>query len=1077
MFAGQGNNRYDIPCIMEDNTHLIKLKGFILYTEQTCKLQEPNYLKPPTRMKKLTNSKRGRALLLITLLIINTGFNMNPVLGQISISGKVSDENGVALPGANIIVKGTIEGTVTDLDGKYSVEVPDAGSILVFSFIGYTDQEITVGNQIVIDVQLLAEIMPLDQVVVVGYGTQEKRSITGSISVADVEVMEKSESFNVTNRLQGLVPGVIVVGDGEPGSIGQIRIRGNVFLGVDEGEGANNPLFVIDGVLTDDNRFLNPNDIESVQVLKDASSTAIYGSRAANGVIIITTKKAKPGRPKINFSARFGLQQIPDQIELANTEHWARINRAIYAGGTPDQYADTSATGLYDPNRYTDWQAVMTQTAPIRDLNFSISKGSENSNVYFSASNARQEGVIGNPVFERYNMRVNSDIRLNKKLKIGQNLTVGRTKLSNPSGELGAIYGMLPVVPVYDENNPSGYGYGDDVNARTYASNPKALTDLMFNETTGNHVLGNVFLNFEIIPDLEYELNASIDLEQSHNKSYYEQGQIAWLTTLLSGLTEEDSEFYSWFIEHKLQYQKTLGKHNFSAMASYVGQQEKGQEHSTSINGGYTFEGKNYWVINASTAPNTNYTSGGQESTYAMESFLGRLTYDYDQKYLLNFMIRHDGSSRFAEDVRWGTFPSISGGWIVSGENFFSSVPVVNFFKIRAGYGMVGNATGEDYVYQSELILRSIGGVNYNLGPAGTSVLGATRGKLANTSLQWEKLVELNIGTDIRLFESRLELIADYFNRQTSDLIHRRPLPPSVGAEQTSIIENNAGIKGNGFELAARFKNRAGDFIYNIGANLTYMKSELSKLPNEPYISDSEEANYIKARSFVGQPLGQYFLLDYTGIYTQEDIDALPDGFTVYNQVPVVGDARFVDHGSDPQGELAGAPDGKINEYDRIAVGNVYPFQYGITLNASYKAFDLTLFFQGITRWDVYNNWYEYLITNDFSNYPADYNPYIDGQGTDPRAVFGFTHFSKLPSTRYLENGSYFRLKNLQIGYNIPIKRINTFRIYFSGQNLFTLTKYRGLDPEFLGPMFAPGDDPRGFPNLRTFSVGINLSF
>jgi TonB-dependent SusC/RagA subfamily outer membrane receptor len=267
------------------------------------------------------NSKRGRALLLITLLIINTGFNMNPVLGQISISGKVSDENGVALPGANIIVKGTTEGTITDLDGKYSVEVPDAGSILVFSFIGYTDQEMTVGNQIVIDVQLLAEIMPLDQVVVVGYGTQEKRNITGSISVADVEVMEKSESFNVTNRLQGLVPGVIVVGDGEPGSIGQIRVRGNVFLGVDGGAGANNPLFVIDGVLTDDNRFLNPNDIESVQVLKDASSTAIYGSRAANGVIIITTKKAKLGRPKINFSARFGLQQIPDQIELANTEH------------------------------------------------------------------------------------------------------------------------------------------------------------------------------------------------------------------------------------------------------------------------------------------------------------------------------------------------------------------------------------------------------------------------------------------------------------------------------------------------------------------------------------------------------------------------------------------------------------------------------------------------------------------------------------------------------------------------------------------------------------------------------------
>jgi TonB-linked SusC/RagA family outer membrane protein len=1014
---------------------------------------------------------------MIVILILLISLQIQTAFGQIGITGKVSDENTSGLLGTSIAIKGTTSGTITDENGNYSLEVQDTGAVLVFTFVGYITQEIPVGKQTVINVQMTPEYLSLDQVVVVGYGTQRKKDITGSIAIADTEIMEKSESTSITNRLQGLVPGVKVIGTGKPGSIGRIRIRGNVFTGVDGSGDANQPLFVIDGVLTNDNRFLNPNDIESVQVLKDASSTAIYGSRAANGVIIITTKKGKAGKPVINLNASFGMQQIPDQIELANTEQWARINRAIYADASQDLYADTSATGLYDPNRYTDWQKEMTRTAPIRDLNLSVSGATENSNIYFSFNNTRQEGVIGDPLFERYNARINSEIKLGDRLTIGESLTVGKTILSEESGPLAAVYEMLPVVPVYDDNNPSGYGYGDDTRARTYASNPKALEELIFNQTTGHHLLGNAFLNFKILDGLEYELNASYNMQMSHYKSYNEKGQIAWVNILPSGLTEEDTEFYSYFIEHKLQYQNTIGKHSFSAMASYVGQKEHSRIHATSITGGYTFDGQNYWEIDASTAPLTSYSHAGNESTYAIESYLGRVTYGFDEKYLLNMMVRHDGSSRFVEEVRWGTFPSISGGWIVSSENFFTSVPVVDFFKIRAGYGLVGNATGADYIYQSELILRSIGGVNYNLGPAGNAVLGATRGRLANTYIQWEKLQELNIGADLRMFDSKLEVIFDYFNGRTYDLIYQRPLALSVGAEQSSIIENNAGIKRKGWELSAIFRNRAGDFAYEISGNISYVESSLNDLANDPYISDTNEANFIKTRSFLNEPLGQYFLFEMDGIYSQEDIDALPDGFTVYNQVPVVGDAQFIDHGSDPDGEFAGEPDGKINEFDRIPYGNVYPMHYGISLNASYKSFDFTVFFQGVSKWDVYNSWYEYLITNDFSNYPADYNPYLDGEGSDPRAVFGFSHFSKLPSTRYLENGAYFRLKNLQIGYNLPFKFVNKFRIYLSGQNLFTLTKYRGLDVELEGSMFDPGVDQQAFPNLRTYSAGISITF
>lgn len=1028
-------------------------------------------------MDNLIPYKLHRRFILAFLLVFFAGLHLQTASGQISIKGKVSDENNSGLLGTSIAIKGTNSGTISDENGNYSLVAQDTGAVIVFTFVGYITQEIPVGNQTVINVQMAPEYLSLEQVVVTGYGTQRKKDITGSIAIADTDIMERSESTTITNRLQGLVPGVNVIATGEPGSIGKIRIRGNVFTGVEGGGDANQPLFVIDGILTNDNNFLNPNDIESVQVLKDASASAIYGSRAANGVIIITTKKGEIGKPVINLDASFGMQQIPDQIELANTEQWARVNRAIYEDASPDLYADTSATGLYDPNRYTDWQKEMTRTAPMRDLNLSVSGATENSNVYFSFNNTRQEGVIGDPLFERYNARINADIGLGDKLTIGVRLTSGKTILSEESGPLSAVYEMLPVVPVYDDNNASGYGYGDDTRARTYASNPLALEELIFNQTTGYHLLGNAFLNYKIFEGFEYELNASYNWQMSHFKSYNEQGQIAWVNILPSGLTEEDSEFYSYFIEHKFQYQNTIGKHSFSAMASYVGQQEHNRIHATSITGGYTFDGQNYWEIDASTAPLTSYSHAGNESTYAIESFLGRVTYGFDEKYLLNMMVRHDGSSRFLEEVRWGTFPSISGGWIVSSENFFTSVPVVDFFKIRAGYGLVGNATGADYIYQSELILRSIGGVNYNLGPAGNAVLGATRGRLANTFIQWEKLEEFNIGADLRMFDSKLEVIFDYFNGRTYDLIYQRPLAPSVGTEQSSIIENNAGINRNGWELSARFRNRAGHFTYNIGGNISYVESSLNYLASDSYISDTNEANYIKTRSFLNEPLGQFFLFEMDGIYSQEDIDALPEGFTVYNQIPVIGDAQFIDHGSDPEGEFAGEPDGKINEYDRIPYGNVYPMHYGISLNASYKSFDFTIFFQGVTKWDVYNSWYEYLITNDFSNYPADYNPYMDGEGSDPRAVFGFSHFSKLPSTRYLENGAYFRLKNLQIGYSLPLKFVNKFRIYLSGQNLFTLTKYRGLDVELEGSMFDPGVDPQAFPNLRTYSAGINITF
>ena len=1026
----------------------------------------------------ITNKLLAKKLLtkiLITLFIIMVNCSLNVSFGQRTIQGNITDEENAPLPGVNIHVKDDAsKGTISGVEGEYRIEVSEEDSVLVFTYVGYLTEEVNIIDKTEVDVQLVLDIQTLEDVVVVGYGSQRKKDITGSISVADDEILAKSESNTLTSRLQGLVPGVQVSNTGEPGSIGDVRIRGNVFTGLSEGEGANNPLYVIDGVLTSDNRFLNPNDIESVQVLKDASSSSIYGSRAANGVIIITTKRGMGDRPTVRFNSSMGWEQIPGEldIKMADNAEWARIHKGMLG-----EKADPWASDLFDPNRYTDWKDVMLKTATARDLNLSVSGGWENGNVYFSVNNTRQEGTVGDPFFERTNIRLNSEFKLGKKLTIGENITVGRTSLSDPEGSLYAAYSMFPVIPVYDTTHASGYGYGSSTTANTHASNPKALEELITNKTNGNHFLGNAFLRYEILDGLEYELSTSFDIELAHRKQYEEQGQISPINTLSSGLIEDESESYSYFIKNKLQYNKSIGDHSFSIMGSYVGQLEKNRIHATAVSGGYTFEGKNYWVLDASTADPKNYTHEGNENTYTIESYLGRITYNYADRYLLNFMIRHDGSSRFVKDLRWGTFPSISGGWIVSNENFFSSVPHVNFLKLRAGYGVVGNATEADYVYQSELILTANNGVNYNLGPDDVFVLGATRGKPANPNLKWEQLQELNVGTDLLLFNSRLELIFDYFNGKTTDLIYQRRIPPSNGTEESFITENILGIRRHGWEFSGSFKNEFKQINYKIGANLSYVQSELNKLIDEiPHISDGDEFS-THARSFLNQPVGQFFLLDYDGIYSQEDIDALDENFTAYGITPQAGDAKFIDHGSDPNGEFAGAPDGKINEFDRVSMGNVNPIRYGFSFNARYKAFDLTIFFQGVTKYDVYNSWYHNLNTDDYTNYTADFDPYINGEGTEPRSVFGREYYHERPSSKYLENGAYFRLKNLQIGYHIPLKFIQNLRVYLSGQNLYTWTQYRGLDPEINGPMFGPAVDQQVFPNLRTFIVGLDVTF
>ena len=1009
---------------------------------------------------------------------------------QRSISGTVHDENNLPLIGVNVIVKGTMNGTVTNMEGDYTITPasPDNG-ILVFSFVGYQTQELEILDRTIIDISLKPELVQIDQLVVVGYGTQEKREITGSVATVDVDQLNNSSALTLTDKLQGLVAGVSVNTTGQPGSMGDIKIRGTSFFG------GNNPLYVIDGILTGDSPNMNTNDIESVQVLKDASASAIYGNRAANGVIIITTKKGSKGKPQINLSINTALQEITARIPLTDHYGWARIiNAAHDAIGAPRQsLADVD----FNPVLNTDWQEeVYSDNALLSDINLSVSGGGDSHNVYFALNNLYQDGTIEGPDFNRISTRLNTEFSIGEKFTVGQHLTVGYAKTKGLAGSesveeysgdiigpFSAAYEMLPVIPVLDSIQPSGYGIGEFNKAQTWSENPIGVMNLFHNYSQNTTILGDIYLNYEILEGFEFRLSVGLSSAFQNYKRYNEAGRLRMSTDHYSGLAQQEGKEYGLFLENRLSYSKSIKKHNFSLMATYTSQSGWGQNLSAVSVGGYDDE-VNFWQLSNSTG---KVSAGGSEYRSAIISLLGRVTYNYDKKYFLTAIIRRDGSSKFSPENRWGTFPSVSGGWDISKENFFG-LDFIRHLKLRVGYGKVGNASIGDYQYSTIIDRRARGGdywdagLNYNLGPTSESVIGASRSEQLNSrNISWEKLSETNIGLDIEALNGKLAFNGDYYFGTMNDLLAEMPIPSTIGTRWPSFAVINAvSMIRRGWEAAISYRNLSGDFRYTITANLSHTGNEITDLGYG--LSDiSTDGRTIAT---IGNQLGRFYLLEYLGIYTQEEIDALPAGFEVAGDPPQVGDAKYRDtNGRDAEGKLTGEPDNNISlDDDRIITGNPIPMiEYGLNIFMAYKIFDMTIFVQGVTGRDVYNTYNAEMTSGDwghFSNYPAYFDPYIDGVGSDPRPIWDIGHGNNLASTRFLDNGAYFRLKNLQLGVTLPENRIVKLRFYLSGQNLLTMTNYKGLDPEFIGgDVFTPGIDPRGYPVVRTLSFGIDLTF
>ncbi|MCB7482083.1 SusC/RagA family TonB-linked outer membrane protein [Christiangramia sediminis] len=976
------------------------------------------------------------------------------------ITGTVTTTEGKPIPFVNVILKGTSTGTSADMDGNYAISAPADGT-LVFSYIGYATREIAINGQTEINVNLAEDLAALDEVVVVGYGTQQKKDLTSAVSVVDSEQISKRQTTTVAESLQGLASGVNVRGGGQPGQEARIEIRGLKNL-----QGSN-PLYVIDGLVTTANRDFNPNDIESIQILKDAAAAAIYGSRAANGVIIITTKKGKQGPLKVTVSSKMSITDIP-RYDLASQEEFVRLNNMAYDnGGVPRQELDLSVN--------TDWQEEVFRTGLIQDQNVSFSGGGENSSYFISGNYFGNKGTVISTDFDRISFRVNSSGEKGI-FSIGENLALSNAKTDEIGGSDGFrgnpffdVVRLFPTIPVYDEDNPGGYGYGKSGVANVFAANPVALANLIDQESENFRIRGNVWAEIDPFPWLNYRFN--FGYETSFDEYLYLRREGNWTLNQPyepSFTNQNRAQSETILFENTLTFKKEFGKHNLSLLVGTTYQKNKYEQ----INGL-----KRNLLINPNTGEYFDVLDlgdqaqvGGFRNESLLLSYLGRLEYNFDDRYLLNAVLRRDGSSRFSDANKWSNFPSVSLGWRLSNESFFNS-ETISDLKLRASYGELGSGNIGNYEYQG--FINTFGAIV--LGDGQTLYPSATQVRLANSELRWETLKQTNIGFDMGLLDNKLQLTGDYFIAKTEDVLFGFPILLSTGNDGGNPISNAATVENRGFELSASYTEQVNDdFNFNASVNFTRLRNELVSLGNG--LNESIQGNTITKS---GEPVGMWYVLQTDGLFqSQEEINNYTnsEGDVIQpNALP--GDIRFKDVNDD----------GQITNADKTVVSSPWPdFEMGFNASAEYKNFDFSMNWIGSFGAEIYNGFRSVVDRfDDDSNYRAGIQPWTpENPNTDfPRIVRGTTLNSRGDSDRWLEDGSFIRLKYVGIGYNIPESAIKSIgfdkaRISLSAQNIITITDYQGLDPEFSNPnIFQRGVDFGSYPNVQNYSLGVEIGF
>lgn len=983
---------------------------------------------------------------------------------ELTVSGRVVSEREEPMPGVNIVLKGTTIGTVTDQDGQYALSIPDnyTSPVLVFSFIGYSTVEETVNGRTSININMAPDMRTLNEVVVIGYQEVKRSDIVGAVGVVDADEMKRMQVSSLGEMLQGRASGVTVTSSGAPGQTSSVKIRGtNSLLGQDA------PLYVIDGMFIN-GPFpdFNPNDIESVQVLKDAAATALYGSRGMNGVIVITTKRGKVGAPKVDYNTYAGWQNVPKKLPLMNAEQYRVANGIAYQNnGEPPQNLNQGVD--------TDWQDALFRTGSIKEHNLTLSGANDNANYLISANYFDQKGAIVGPSFKRYQLRVNSDIKRGR-VTIGQSLMLSHNLTKRTNGlPFIDILRMLPTIPVRDPDTRSGFGHGN-VNNNTFGTNPIGLQEHYSNTGTTNKIFGSLYGEFQIFSFLKYKLNLGLDYSQQRN-SYFERiGRIRQNNPDGGPAFVDDNwmEHFNLLAENTLNFDKDFGKHSFSVLAGFTSQKDNFNRlfaHTEGING-------EFWVQdNGTSSPRT----GGSQTIGGLRSLLGSFNYDFDGKYFFQFNVRRDGSSKFGKENQYATFPSASIAWRIKNESFMQGLDAITDLKLRASYGTVGNQAIPDYATQAV--------INYNLNYVlnGGVAAGAANRRLVNENLRWESKTTTNFGVDLGLLENRVMLTAEYFVSKTKDLLIEVPIPLTAGNNGPNPYDNLAAIENKGLELALTYQNEVRDFNYSATANFTSIRNKvLDLIPangNLPLYGFRQVP-----RTAVGTSVADYYVLVTDGIFqTQQEVDNYVSPATGLPIMPGAqpGDIRFVDFDGD----------GDIDFDDRQIVGSPFPkFEYGINVSASWKGFDASIFFNGVAGNLIFNEgrWWTGRY-DDNANYRTDEKFWTEANSSNsvPRPRHADpTRNPVYNSDRWIEKGDYFRLKNVQIGYSFPqelmgkTRILTSLRLYATGQNLLTVTKYTGYDPEvtgFLGNsgFFGRGMDIGNFPVLRSMSIGIQAGF
>ena len=1008
------------------------------------------------------------------------------------VAGRVLDASGAGIPGVNVIVKGTSTGTQTDADGRYTIDAPE-GATLVFSFVGYASQEVLVGGRSTIDLTLAVDSKALSDVVVVGYLTESRQNVSSAVSSLNVSEATKAPVATATQALQGRVPGVQVTGGGAPGDAPIINIRGVGTLG----NASSAPLYVIDGLWTDNIRDLNPSDIESLTVLKDASSTAVYGSRGANGVVQITTKKGRAGTPSVGFNAYRGKEQVYKRYNLTNASEWADRAVVAYAnaGLNPLSNGQNSLAGAvkgpggaFNPNVDTDWQKEFFQTGTVEDYNLSFSGGNtgekSSSNFLISGEYFHQEGIVKGPNFERYSLRLNSGLTRGR-FKFQENIQLSHLDrtLLNGAPFIDVLI-MIPSIPVYDAANQGGFGTGSPA-LNTFATNPIGAQSLLRRKQSDNRLAGNISADFSIFDFLTYRLNVAMDGHVYGNSDAQQVGILRQNTRInTSSLNEFLGNDVFLMGENTLNFNKRLGDHSVNAVVGYS--EQSFQQHNVQAGAqGFTSSPQYYFELSA--GPEKGIIQGASFK-YTKRSYFAQATYDFKNRYLLSVSGRRDGSSRFIPANRWGNFGAASVGWRVSEEDFFkNALPSINLLKLRASYGTNGNdALGG--IYGGSYLPYPIVGqnVNYVIGTGQTIVNGASQLALPSPDIKWEDRSTRNIGLDLGLLNNRLTLSTDYYVSVTRDALAPVQVLTYLGHFGQDLFQNAGNIENRGFELALGYHDTKNGFTYGADFNLTTVKNEITAVP---VLGQTFGGGEGVTRSQLGTALGEFYLIPFAGIFQSNDevTNYKNSKGTVIQPYASAGDVRYTDVNDD----------GKIDNADRVFAGKSIPnLQMGLNLNAAYKGFDLSVFFNSVSGNKIYNQARRDLESyNGPNNYNADVAPWAPNNPstTTPRLLQGgglgnlglaASSNAMFNTTRWLEDGSYIRLRNVQLGYTLPksltskMSSMGTVRVYVTGRNVFTRTKYTGFDPEITGTGFySRGVDVSSYPNVRAFTGGLQVNF